>query len=41
MLDDSAKTGSIDEAHQVALEIIKTGRYRVVAETPNYFLQKL
>lgn len=40
MLDDSAP-GSIGEAHQVALEIIETGRYRVVAETPNYFLQKL
>jgi hypothetical protein len=40
MLDDSAE-GSIGEARQVAQEIINSGRYRVVAETPNYFLEKL
>jgi len=40
IFDDSSE-GSIGEARRVAHEAINTSRYRVVAETPNYFLEKL
>jgi len=40
LLDDSAP-GSVGEAPQVAQDIIETGRYAVVAQTPNYLFKKL